>query len=87
MDIRMPVMDGFVATEKILSYHAEMVKSNALKHLVQDLKIVAVTSYVNIDTKNRAREVGMAKVYSKPLSVDQMKEILEGGEDSSDESS
>jgi len=47
---------------------------------------VAVTSYVNIDTKNRAKEVGMAKVYSKPLTVEQMKEILEGDNDSSDDS-
>ena len=64
-----------------------MAKSSALKHLVQDLKVVAVTSYVNIDTKNRAKEVGMSKVYSKPLSVDQMKEILEGDNDTSEESS
>ena len=63
-----------------------MAQSNALKHMVKDLKIVAVTSYVNIDTKNRAKEVGMSKVYSKPLTVEQMKEILEGDVDSSDES-
>ncbi len=49
---------------------------------MQDLRIVAVTSYVNVDTKERAREVGISKVYSKPLSVEQMKEILEGGDDS-----
>jgi len=40
-----------------------MSKSKALKHLVQDLKIFAITAYVNIDTKNRAKEVGMSKVY------------------------
>lgn len=52
-------MDGFTAAQKILSYHAEIANSSALKHLVQNLKIVAVTSYVNIDTKNRAKEIGM----------------------------
>ena len=83
----MPIMDGFTATQKILSYHSEMSKSNALKHLVQDLKIIAVTAYVNIDTKKRAKEVGMSKVYQKPLSVDKMREILEGAEDDSEESS
>ena len=54
---------------------------------MQDLKIFAITAYDNIDTKNRAKEVGMSRVYQKPLSVDQMREILEGSIDESEDSS
>ena len=54
---------------------------------MQDLRIFAITAYVNIDTKNRAKEVGMSRVYQKPLSVDQMREILEGSIDESEDSS
>jgi CheY-like chemotaxis protein len=35
-----------------------------------------VTAYVNIDTEERAKEVGMSKVYNKPLSIDNLLEIV-----------
>jgi len=54
MDIRMPIMDGFSASEKILGFQNEMKKSKGLAKLVQDLKIFAVTSYLNADTEQRA---------------------------------
>lgn len=76
MDIRMPVMDGFKSTEKILKFYEDMKQQEGLKQLVQPLKIVAVTAYVNIDTEERAKEVGMSKVYNKPLSIDNLLEIV-----------
>ena len=35
-----------------------------------------MTAYVNIDTEERAKEVGMSKVYNKPLSIDNLLEIV-----------
>ena len=59
MDIRMPVMDGFKSTKKILNFYEDLKQTACLSKSVQPLKIVAVTAYVNVDTEDRAKEVGM----------------------------
>jgi CheY-like chemotaxis protein len=55
-----------------------MKNSDRLNSMVQNLKIVACTSYVNVDTEKRANLIGFNKVYSKPLSVEDLDEILTG---------
>ena len=63
MDIRMPVMDGFKSAEKILSFHTDMKNTRGLRSLVQDLHIFAISSYVNTDTVQKAKEVGFLKIF------------------------
>lgn len=72
MDIRMPVMDGFKASEKILSFHNEMKQSKGLKSMVQPLEIIIVSSYLNTDTESKAQSIGIQQLYSKPIREEQL---------------
>lgn len=65
----MPVMDGYEASEKILKYQQE----HDLNH---DCKIVALTSYTCLETVKRCKKIGMKKVYNKPASSNDIKEII-----------
>ena len=46
MDLNMPIMDGFDATERILKAQALKIKQMPLGQM-EDCKIVAVTAYLN----------------------------------------
>jgi len=55
MDIKMPVMDGYTATQKIREFR-------------KDLPIVAVTAYAMIGDKEKAINVGCTDCITKPIS-------------------
>ena len=64
MDLRMPEMDGFTATELI----------KGLKPL---LPVVVQTSYLSSDDRQRASAAGCDDFISKPISEDTLRLILE----------
>ena len=63
-----------------------MKRTKGLDNLVQDLKIVAVTSYLNKDTELKAKQVGLEKVYAKPIGVNALSEIITGQKFESEQS-
>jgi len=67
MDLNMPAMDGFEATRKI----REKLKDDG------GLKIVACTAYQESEYKEKCLEAGMDDFISKPISKDQISNILE----------
>ena len=66
MDCQMPVLDGYEATAKIR-------KIPSLKHL----PIVALTADVDVESKQRAINVGMSDHLSKPVIVEQLVKCLQ----------
>lgn len=69
-------MDGFKSAEKILSFHTDMKNTRGLRSLVQDLHIFAISSYVNTDTVQKAKEVGFLKIFQKPIGMQQLGEMI-----------
>ena len=69
MDLQMPVMDGFEASEKILEYQEQL-------NLAHKCKIVALTAYTNQETIQRCLNIGMEQVYNKPANHEDIREIL-----------
>ncbi|MDX2471744.1 MAG: ATP-binding protein [SAR324 cluster bacterium] len=67
MDLLMPDMNGFEATEKI--------KSEATS-LNRETPIIAVTAMVGLEEKERCFAVGMKEVLSKPLDFELLKEAI-----------
>ena len=67
MDLQMPIMDGFEASEKIL----ELFKSFKDENKPQ---ICAVTSYQTLE--QRCLNIGMKKVYNKPMCSTDIKEAM-----------
>ena len=74
MDLNMPVMDGFEASERILS----LFRSHPEKALygTHNVNIVALTSYTDQSTIDRCQHIGMAEVYHKPLKKEEMREMI-----------
>ena len=64
MDIQMPEMDGYEATKYIVS------------NFTLRPKIVAMTANAMQDDKNMCFEVGMDDYISKPISMDNIKNII-----------
>jgi PAS domain S-box-containing protein len=62
MDIKMPVMDGFVATSKI--------KSNR-----PDLPVIAITAYAQDTERNKVFSYGFSDYISKPIEKKQIEKI------------
>ena len=74
MDLMMPVMDGFDATEKILAYQAEHAEERDLgKYELCD--VVALTSNTDKVTMDRCEKLGFKEVLNKPLDFDSLKRI------------
>lgn len=63
MDINMPIMDGFLATEKILSYDSKNV-------------IIACTAFTDIETKSKCYNVGMKYFLNKPITKVELHNLL-----------
>jgi CheY-like chemotaxis protein len=65
MDIEMPVMNGFLAGEKILKI---------LKEAYMDdyCRIVAITSYTDDKTRQKALEIGFKDVMHKPVKSEEL---------------
>lgn len=70
MDLQMPVMDGFEASEKILEYQSRQ------PNLAHKCKIVALTAYRNQETTHRCLNIGMEQVYNKPANHEDIREII-----------
>ena len=64
MDIRMPVMDGIQATEKI-------------RTISLTVPIVAVTAYAFYTEQQQAIQAGCNAVISKPYSLERLRETIE----------
>ena len=71
MDLNMPVMDGFVASEKILRCFKENI-THAEKN---ECNIVALTSYTDQDNIQRCLDIGMKEVVHKPIKSCDLKRI------------
>ena len=56
MDIQMPDMDGFVATQTILA-----------DDFTRDIPVIGVTAYASPTTRAQALRTGMAAIFEKPI--------------------
>lgn len=63
MDIKMPVMDGYMATQKIREFNL-------------DVPIIAQTAYSTLADKKRILSSGFNDFISKPINIDSLKLIL-----------
>ncbi len=63
MDIRMPVMNGLEATEK-------------LKQIRSDLPVIAITAYSMQEDKTRALQAGCDEFLTKPVDKDKLNEAI-----------
>ena len=70
MDIQMPVMDGYQATTEILRLHAQ-------RQSTEPLYVVAVTSFTNQEAKRACVQAGMSQTIHKPISMPQIKQLLD----------
>ncbi|MGE5469598.1 MAG: response regulator [Bacteroidota bacterium] len=65
MDLQMPVMDGFTATQVI---REEMGR--------RDLPIIAVTAHALASDRERARNIGMAGLILKPIDIEDLLDLV-----------
>lgn len=69
MDIQLPVMDGYTATQKIRSHEKG-----------RNLPIIAITSYAMVGDKEKALEAGCSAYIEKPIDpesfIDQLKQYI-----------
>ena len=65
MDINMPVMNGYVATEKILEIRAQ----NPGLYPETETHIIALTSYTDHQAKEKCFSLGMKEVHHKPMNA------------------
>lgn len=68
MDLNMPVMDGFAATERI----------RQLRDRCGNVPIVAVTAFDTYGMKEAALEVGCDAYLLKPVAVDEVEGVVAG---------
>ena len=71
MDINMPVLDGYGATEQILALIAQINDSKSIKEPVE-VPVVAVTSFDNEGNIRRCFDVGMKEVLNKPVACKEL---------------
>ena len=64
MDIRLPKMDGYIATKKIKEIHP-------------DVKIIAQTAFAMVGEKERCIEAGCDDYISKPINIVELFDIIE----------
>ncbi len=64
MDIRMPEMNGLLATQKIRS-------SN------KDIPIIALTAFAFADDREKSMEAGCTEHLSKPVKIEELKRVLQ----------
>ena len=69
MDIQMPVMNGYEAAGKIRSLK---------KDDMRELPIIAMTADAFSEDVQRAKKAGMDGHLAKPISIQQLKEVLAG---------
>jgi CheY-like chemotaxis protein len=64
MDIMMPIMNGYEATQEIR------------KNIDQNIPIIAVTADVTSNVKEKCSEIGINNYISKPYNVDSLIEMI-----------
>lgn len=69
MDLNMPVMDGIKASENILNLKRD-------GKLSKSLEIIAITAFASEEQKENCFKAGMKKFYSKPISYEDVTEII-----------
>lgn len=67
MDCEMPIMDGFVATQKIREYEQQT---------GQRVPIVAMTGHSSSEVRARCLNFGMDDYVTKPFKLDTLRELL-----------
>lgn len=67
MDCQMPIMDGFVATQKIRMSEGPN----------QHVPIIALTANIVCGVNGECKDAGMNDVLNKPVQLDKMKQIIE----------
>jgi len=67
MDVQMPVMDGFTATQKIRKLDAD----------VSRIPIIAITAHALAGDKEKCIEAGMNDYISKPIIAEQMINVID----------
>ncbi|MBP9996870.1 MAG: response regulator [Lachnospiraceae bacterium] len=67
MDVQMPVMDGYIATQTI---------RKLAKEGVNNIPIIAMTANAFEEDRKRALEVGMNDHIAKPVDIAQMKKVI-----------
>jgi signal transduction histidine kinase/CheY-like chemotaxis protein len=68
MDCRMPIMDGFDATQRIRLWESQSGRSH--------LPIIAVTANAFLDDRERCLSVGMDDFLAKPVSLNDLRDML-----------
>ena len=68
MDIQMPIMDGYHATQKIRSFEDSKLAA---------IPVVAMTANAFVEDKKKALEVGMNAHVSKPINVKELLDTIE----------
>ncbi len=74
MDIQMPEMDGFEATEKIRKKELELATSNSQP--VTRIPIVAMTAHAMKGYRDKCLKAGMDDYISKPVKPDNLFEVI-----------
>ncbi len=70
MDLQMPVMDGFVATERIREFERT-------ENTPRPIPVIALTAHAIEGDRQRCLDAGMCDYLSKPFTLAQLREVLE----------
>ncbi|CAD8191964.1 unnamed protein product [Paramecium octaurelia] len=68
MDCQMPIMDGWTTTKVLMG----MIEDN----LIPDIPIIGLTAFNSAEDIERCIEVGMREVFTKPLNISLLKQVL-----------
>jgi CheY-like chemotaxis protein len=66
MDLSMPVMNGFEATERIIQSDGPNAKT----------PIIALSAHIEGDVRDRCHRIGMKEFVSKPVRIDKLRSVL-----------
>ena len=67
MDLSLPIMDGFAATEKIRATGG-----------LEEVPIIAVTAHQEIDFRAGAKAAGFDAYVTKPIDINWLSELIQG---------
>ncbi len=71
MDLQMPVMDGFVAVERIREFERT-------ENTPRPIPVIALTAHATEGDRQKCLDAGMSDYLSKPFTLAQLREVLEG---------
>ncbi len=67
MDLSLPVMDGFAATQQIRASEG-----------LEEVTVIAVTAHQGTDFRQDARDAGFDAYVTKPIDIDSLAELMRG---------